>query len=412
MIWARPGTTLGGMAVASGRSLGTRLRALLIILLLSWAVLEVTAYLGLCYLDRDWAPYRRTQKIARGFLRDTAIAAGSRKGAPSWAEDKRVHPYLGSASLRLAEQLAALPEPREGELLVGLFGGSLAVQLAVEGESFFPQQLSAAYGRPVKLVNLANSGFKQPQQLLALTYLLSQGGKLDVAICLDGFNEVALYDEGDRGVHPSYPDAWKTRAGSALSPGMAIALAHRENVRAAIEATARRATSWLGHLPSAQLYVRSRLKLLSAQWDEAAREVEAVPVVASPAYEGDALPSLVKTWVTSTVQMDKLCRANGIAFFEFVQPNQYAPAGKPMGAEEARLALDPKQPVREGARRGYPLLLKAGAELSRHGVAHFDLTGIFGKISEPVYSDSCCHLNAQGLRILGDAIAARVKPVP
>lgn len=407
LIWVWPGATLGGMTVASGRS--SRLRALLILLLLSWAGLEATAYLGLCYLDRGWSPYQKTRKVARGFLRDTAVAAGSRKGAPSWAEEKRVHPYLGSASFRLAEQLAAAPMPGEGEVVVGLFGGSLAVQLAVEGAGFFPQQLARVYGRPVKLVNLANSGFKQPQQLLALTYLLSQGGKLDVAICLDGFNEVALYDEGDRDVHPSYPDGWKTRAGNALSPGMAIALAHRENARAAIASTAYRATTWLGRLPSAQLYFRLRLQRLSGQWDLAAKEVEAVPVVASPPFQGEALTHLVETWATSTVQMDRLCRANGIDFFEFLQPNQYAPgATKPMGPEEAKLALDPQQPVREGARRGFPLLQKAGATLSAEGVAHFDLTGIFSGTREPVYSDSCCHLNELGLKMLGEAIATRL----
>ena len=40
-------------------------------------------------------------------------------------------------------------------------------------------------------VNLALFGYKQPQQLTTLAYLMSIGGQFDLVLNIDGFNEVA-----------------------------------------------------------------------------------------------------------------------------------------------------------------------------------------------------------------------------
>ena len=42
---------------------------------------------------------------------------------------------------------------------------------------------------------------------------------------------------------------------------------------------------------------------------------------------------------------------------------------------------------------GYPLLQRRGSELREAGVRFHDLTMMFKDVEEPVYSDSCCHLN-------------------
>src|SRR5436305_14825248 len=60
---------------------------------------------------------------------------------------------------------------------------------------------------------LGMSGYKQPQQLLLLTYLLSQGAEFDVLINLDGFNEIGLHSSENmyQNTHPSFPRAWRFR---------------------------------------------------------------------------------------------------------------------------------------------------------------------------------------------------------
>ncbi|MEM8993408.1 MAG: hypothetical protein AAGF23_01325, partial [Acidobacteriota bacterium] len=101
-------------------------------------------------------------------------------------------------------------------LVVGLFGGSFAEQTYVFAHRELTQGLASIdrfAGRRVVLLNLAAGGYKQPQQLQALTYLLSLGGHVDVAINLDGFNEVALVrpENVELGTHPSFPRSWRLR---------------------------------------------------------------------------------------------------------------------------------------------------------------------------------------------------------
>ena len=63
-------------------------------------------------------------------------------------------------------------------------------------------------------------------------------------------------------------------------------------------------------------------------------------------------------------------------------------------------------PYRPSVERGYPLLSATGRRLAEHGVHFHDLTMLFSDVEEPLYLDSCCHLNAAGNARLGHAIGA------
>jgi hypothetical protein len=41
-------------------------------------------------------------------------------------------------------------------------------------------------------------------------------------------------------------------------------------------------------------------------------------------------------------------------------------------------------------------------------VRFHDLTGVFRGVMEPLYSDSCCHVNPRGYVRVGEAMAAHV----
>ena len=146
-----------------------------------------------------------------------------------------LHPYLGFAfnpelnetenrtgphELRISEdgffQTPSHGEKGSAEIEVAVFGGSVAMMLCFQGGDTLIQrlqQLPPFRGKSLRLSCYALGGFKQPQQLLTLSYLLSQSRKIDAVINLDGFNEVALsYQENYlQEVAPHYPRGWKKR---------------------------------------------------------------------------------------------------------------------------------------------------------------------------------------------------------
>jgi hypothetical protein len=85
----------------------------------------------------------------------------------------------------------AIQSRAPGRLVVGIFGGSVAWYLSKESADALIRGLKAApafHDKEIVIVRTALFGYKQPQQLLALTYLLSMGGTFDIVINLDGFN--------------------------------------------------------------------------------------------------------------------------------------------------------------------------------------------------------------------------------
>ena len=110
--------------------------------------------------------------------------------------------------------------------------------------------------------------------------------------------------------------------------------------------------------------------------------------------------------------MDRLARANETPYFHFLQPNQYVPDSKRMNAEERALAFRPNFRRRPDVERGYPLLQQAARRLLSGGVRVTDLTAIFSDVSEPIYRDYCCHVNARANEILAREIADRIASDP
>jgi hypothetical protein len=113
---------------------------------------------------------------------------------------------------------------------------------------------------------------------------------------------------------------------------------------------------------------------------------------------------LVDKWKLASVQLSRIARANDIAYVHFLQPNQYVPGGKIIGAEERSVAVDESFSYATAVRKGYPYLIAAGADLARQGVAFHDLTTMFAGLSEPLYRDKCCHLNQRGSDLLAGEI--------
>jgi hypothetical protein len=128
-----------------------------------------------------------------------------------------------------------------------------------------------------------------------------------------------------------------------------------------------------------------------------------------PALDDEAYANaLVNGWATASLQMHRLCGANGIIYLHFLQPNQYVPDAKPMSAEERRAGFDPDHPYRRGVELGYPGLARQGERLAGEGLAFRDLRFMFSDLREPVFIDTCCHVSAAGYAMVAEEVAGEI----
>lgn len=336
--------------------------------------------------------------------------------------DEVLHPYFGytynpvkphvSSYGFIDDKEPVLPGGQE--LHVAVLGGSFASLLCIYSHKTIEDRL-AVYGRPVRVFNLALGGYKQPQQLLILSYLLSLGARFDVVINVDGFNEVTLplLENIPNGVFPFYPRQWQARLLNVREPSVALALGRLDTVRE-------------GQRDLARLFLKSPLSRLAsgcAVWVFLNRtlqhqahslevrlnrlEAGGRPSVTGPPFrlkdEEAIFALLADHWARCSSLMADLCRSRGIAYFHFLQPNQWVPNSKPMGEKERQIAFGTNKDWQPCVVRGYPLLQERGRELARHLSFH-DLTMIFADVQEVLYSDDCCHLNGRGYELVAQAV--------
>jgi hypothetical protein len=409
----------------------------------SWAAAEVVAWAGFWVLDG--APFG----FARLAAEQGAVAAERpsvappglrRKLDPAVAQMLRrqvVHPYLGfvydpetshASEWGFLDDAAPFHRRAPDQLIVAVTGGSLALQLVEQLGPELAARIAALprfAGRKPVLVNLSVEGFKQPQQLATLAYLLALGAEFDVIVNLDGFNEVALHgaENARKGVFAAFPRSWYLRSQSLPDPethGLVGEIYFLERERA--QAAEWIAASPLRFSPLADLLWRIRDRRLAARIadDEAQARERSASVRGYQSTgpsgvgwgSGDAGVDLARIWSESSIQLERLARANGIAYYHFLQPNQYVPDAKPIGDEERRVAIQPDHPYAAAARDGYRLLRGEAPRLREAGVRFDDLTGLYAAVPEPIYKDVCCHVNARGNQLLADAIVAFVAAHP
>lgn len=354
-----------------------------------------------------------------------------------------LHPYLGYVYLPNAEREtpgpAAIPvsedgflDPRpavrqrsEGRLIIGVTGGSVAGQLGVwHGELLRTAMRAHPRFADVELdfVWLGMPGYHQPQQVIQLSYILAQGGELDVLLNLDGFNEIAcpVVLNAKKGTHPLFPMNWSMVA-------LDVPDTHLRRTAGAIDylkrerydrAVAFRSSFW-SFSPLAKTLRQRDDERLERRIGEYMQELTAVSTEEIPWFvrgprslpreEELLIRECVEVWERCSRQIEALCAANGIRYLHFLQPNQYDPGSKPLSAEERAKAFDEDGAYRSTVVEGYPLLKQAGERLRAAGIAFHDLSMIFGEVEETIYVDTCCHFNALGNRIMARAIAAAVR---
>ena len=407
--------------------------------LISWIALSLDSDRFVSY--EDLSQQRMRVKASSSIDEQPIQARGD--SAPKFVAREVIHPYLGSVLNRSTDSVLRFEaggpdaldfgfplvdyglfhEPSNEQLVVAITGGSVARNLAWNSGDILKEAISALSPEGIErvvLVNLAIQGYKQPQQLLTLSYLLGLGAHFDVLVNLDGFNEVVLpaIENKPHGMFSAFPRAWRFRAAD-FNPEMRRRIGELTYLRG-------RRTSWAGFFshPAFRFSMSAALvwRILDAQLETtignrgsdlsdwaAGSAADFVTTGPTREYPSDAAlySDLVSIWENCSLQLNRLATANDIKYLHFLQPNQYLPGSKPMGPEERRQVImrDERKPIYVHVEKGYPMLITAGSRLRTDGVAFYDLTQLFSEVVDPLYIDVCCHLNQAGERLIAEAIA-------
>ena len=136
-----------------------------------------------------------------------------------FVKDMILHPYAGfsrppnkGSDFGFAG-LSPLVKRKKDQVNICILGGSVANQLFAASPYLINslKQNPLFQDKNIQVRSLAEGGYKQPQQLFILNFLLFLGAEYDIVINLDGFNEVALpyTDNIPNQVNPYYPRHWE-----------------------------------------------------------------------------------------------------------------------------------------------------------------------------------------------------------
>jgi len=423
----------------SRRSWPKRCVLALATLVLVLVVCELIGLAGLALVDGtlDFAALKQDQR---------ASAVGIDRNAPP-PLDEVLHPHLGwvlnpditgGASVAMGER-TPFPVNRFGfldqgnplarrspdRLRVAIIGGSVAWYFSIDGKEQLEARLAQDpqfQGRQIDVISLALSGYKQPQQLMTLAWMLSLGAEYDVVINIDGFNEVVLHpsENHPKQVHVAYPRGWHERVRQLPRSEIVHTLYRHASLTLERRSWAEKFLDGpLAYSPLLSFIWRTgdnRFRkqigedqvFIASQWLNQARVYMHTGPDNTYKDPAEMYGQLVALWQRCSGQLDRLCQTNGIRYLHVLQPNQYVEGSKPMSDAEREVAIEPEHKYRPGVIDGYPRLRKAGRELTDAGVDFLDLTLVFANTPEPIYIDDCCHYNPQGNRMLADAIADRL----
>ena len=333
-----------------------------------------------------------------------------------------LHPYTAfttTSGLGMAEgAVSYFKESHDpAELTVFFMGGSVAAIVTGMESGAFDRLASALEadprlgGRKVRMWRLAIPGWKQPQQLTLLAYLLSRGCRPDLVINLDGVNEVRIGPRNAQlGVQPTWPSIghwsrvteWEHFDPEGLELLVDVGVAQRRAL--ALVESARRwhvaRSAVLGRVVLSRL-ARARVAPRVAHLVETQRESANRPFGVAPKPEG-ALQESVDCWLDSSLAMHNLCEPLGVRYVHLLQPTLHDEGSKPVTEEEIRKGIGERGYDRRVS-EGYPLLREGCARLAERGVRCFDLSMLFAGVEETLYYDDC-HFGRKGNQLLADRI--------
>lgn len=373
---------------------------------------------------------------------DQKAIAASGRGKDSAREN--LHPYIGWTynpdvdpgtdvkgeripvnRLGFVDNHDSIQKRSSDRILIGIFGGSLAQDFNNNTSDLLIDLLQGQEpfaGKEIVVIRLAMAGFKQPQQMLLLSYLYSLGAEFDYVVNLDGFNEGVLPIAGNLDFHVnySYPFGWDKRLYDVVDPRQT------DQTFKLLQLRSRRQTIAKNALNSKLRFTAIRNMVWKIQDWNVRRSIDKLAMDSMQfraekgrgfATSGPENPSLkngqlqqhiLDLWKHSSLQMHHLCEGNGTIYLHLLQPNQYLPDSKPLNAAEKKIAIAEGHEFQKQVEIIYPRMREQADWFNDHGVNFSDFTQIFFDVEETAYSDWCCHINELGNSLVAEAMAERL----
>jgi hypothetical protein len=314
------------------------------------------------------------------------------------------------------------------QYVIGIFGGSVGAWFCQVGVHRLLEDLGRnAFFKSKELVPLclSHEGYKQPQQLLVLTYFLSIGQQFDLVVNIDGFNEVALAAlNNQRGLDISMPSVMHLEPlvnlvnQSTLTPAKLQSLAaiseYKERINHLIDRMQRRNVAAINFVLE-RLY-RSALNSYQVELGHfsnlPSNPSTSSLILATPSVlardEKRLYTDVAHSWSESSMLMSALLAARGVPYFHVLQPNQYFTT-RIFSAAEAKIARSDASPFKGSIEKGYPMLVaESDAGALKRTVNFSSAVSVFDRELSPVYIDDCCHYTLKGNQLLADFIAGRI----
>lgn len=337
---------------------------------------------------------------------------------PDDKEKVSLHPYIGYTmnpdinkrvnTLGFDGQLIS---KGKDEYAVGIFGGSIAyLYTYAESQNLIRElkKIPSLQDKNIVVYNFALPGYKQPQQLMTLTYLLALGYKLNLIINIDGFNEAALsyVTNYKNGVSSFYPWNWYLNSQRTLNRDILNEIKNIESIKK-LQAFSLMIPWHLGSwLYDATLKInRYRQIELTRKLEEVAKSYQTKgPEPYMKQSDNHEVEEILSNWQNSALQMDMLAKMNNIVYLEFLHPNQYVPNSKPFTLIEKQKYINWNHPYAIAAKNIYPRIIAKTQYLKENGIAIYDLTQVFSQSYETLYLDDCCHYIKKGYSLLTSPI--------
>lgn len=348
--------------------------------------------------------------------------SGNPKVAP-WGKDNPTFNQYGMLSIA---RHAYPYKKHSNEFVIAVLGGSVAEIFANFGEKPLNRYLknNSNINRKVVLISLATGGYKQPQQIFHLLYAMLSGFEFDAVINIDGFNEIVSIPRNvDHNINPLFPSSHEMSIMSKSYMRNSLDVFSIKNLYKYYSLHYRELflltlinkrpfkysvfLNIVGELWTS--YTTTKInqlkhKLYTDAQKSLSREFR------GPEFEhsSNKYELAAEIWQHCSKVLHDICKANGLLYIHFLQPNQYVPNSKPLSENEKKKAFVLNSELAISVQTGYPYLFNVSSKLINQGIPFYDLTLIFQNTTNDIYSDSCCHFGLKGNEIMAEHVAQKI----
>lgn len=383
------------------------------------------------------------QKEIASFCEENLIEAKEKK---EFMGIHVLHPYLGfgknTETSKYANDYALVgPDPivkkSDDVYNIAITGGSVANHFFGTRRAFIEElkKYPKFQNKKINVVCLALEGYKQPQQLMTLSYCMFLGAEYDMVINLDGYNDLVLSINENMvsGVNPYFPRTWNVYASKSVDPNKSVLLGemnilkkkqiekaslfngfpfNQSNFLMTMWALQNRTITNDISMKNIKYLEQSSAKNTTLSFQESGPKFE-------KANNQEVFKDVMEKWLTASNMMSDLCKENDIEYHHFLQPNQYFSGSKKLSDQEKKYAvagMDNQNTQSRDYFNGklvdqiYPTMIKeATLSGARNNYPFHDITNVFKDEGATLYKDYCCHLNDTGSELLGKEIAKFIK---